>query len=460
MFVSRLEKSLGIEVYVTHSLGVGGVIRRFPEDFLVEEILLNGMRAEIHPSTVTQPRLQKMSQQLQRYLLCVLVKRNWDNFQAVKAVAHQLGIDVQRISIAGIKDACAVTAQHITVEGVAAKDLEKVQIKDLKVRPVCFFQTKLSPYYLLGNAFTITVRDISSTKRDTEKRIANIVKELQTLGGAPNFFGHQRFGTIRPITHMVGEAMIKENFRKAVMLFLAKPSTNEHPQSRKAREELQKTQNFKKAAKTFPKSLHYERLMLKHLAKKPEDFIGALRQLPANLQKLFPQAYQAYLFNKILSRRIIKGLPLNRAEIGDYVVEIESSGLPNPLRYHTVNQESIGEINRAIESGKMALALPLTGFKQMLSQGVQGEIERAVLEEEKVSLENFKIRGMPELSLKGGLRTATAPIKEFSMIEIAKDEKKTRKKKAVMRFMLYRGSYATIVLREIMKPRNPLKAGF
>jgi tRNA(Glu) U13 pseudouridine synthase TruD len=27
-------------------------------------------------------------------------------------------------------------------------------------------------------------------------------------------------------------------------------------------------------------------------------------------------------------------------------------------------------------------------------------------------------------------------------------------------FMLLRGSYATVLLREIMKPENPIKAGF
>lgn len=462
MFVSKLEKSIGIEVYATHTLGIGGVIRQFPEDFLVEEALVNGSKAEICPSTTIQLQVGGTPPPpfTQQHLLCVLVKRNWDNFQAVRAIAQQLGISQQQIHIVGIKDANALTAQHITIEGITPEVLKKVKIKDIEIRPIRYFHTKLSSYYLLGNNFRIVVRGVSHPKSDIQNRISKVVEELEALGGAPNFFGHQRFGTKRPITHLVGKALIKGNFRKAAMLFLAKPSPNEHPESRKARKELWQTQDFKKALKEFPKNLHYERLMLRHLTKKPDDFVGAFRRLPAKLRILFPQAYQAYLFNRILSKRIAQGLQLNRVEFGDYVVSVEPSGLPNIMQYKVANQETISEINKALKLGKMFLVLPLAGFKQKLSQGLQGENEKYVLEEEGVFLENFKVKGMPELSLKGGLRTALAPLKGFSLNKISKDEVSPHKKKVAVSFMLYRGSYATVFLREIMKPRNLLKAGF
>lgn len=458
MYVSRLEKSLGIEVYVTRSPGIGGVIRHLPEDFLVEEILVNGSLAEIFPSR--KKPINGDVPLLQRHLLCILVKRNWDNLQAVKAITRQLGINMRQVGIAGLKDAKALTAQHITMEGISAEDLQKVKIKDLNIYPVGYFNVKLSPHFLLGNSFKITIRRLSHSKTSTQERILKTIMELQALGGAPNFFGHQRFGTIRPITHLVGKALVKGDVREAVMLFLAKSSPTEHLESRKAREELWKTWNFKKALEIFPKNLRYERLMLRHLIKKPEDFAGALKRLPIKLQRLFPQAYQAYLFNKILSRRIALGLPINKAEVGDYVVEVEPSGLPNTSRYRIVSQETVSEINKAIEGGKMLLAIPLAGFKQKISQGVQGEIEKAVLEEEEVTPENFKIKGLPKLSLRGDLRAALSRVKGFSVHEVSRDEINAGKNKVVIGFMLYRGSYATIVLREFMKPRNPIKAGF
>jgi len=455
--VPRLEKKLGIEVYATRSLGIGGVIRFFPEDFMVEEILVNGSKAEIFP---TEIQVRDASSPIKRHLLCVLVKRNWETLQAVRAIARQLGVSVRHVGIAGLKDATAITAQHITIEGITMEDTRKVHINDIKIHPLGYFHAKLSPYYLLGNSFKITIRRISRSRTDLQERISSVLREIQALGGVPNFFGHQRFGTMRPITHLVGKALVKGKFQKAVMLFLAKPSPTEHPESRKAREELWKTQDFKKALEMFPKSLHYERLILRHLAKNPSDFVGAFRRLPLKLQRLFPQAYQAYIFNKILSRRIMKGLPINKAEVGDYVIEIEPSGLPNALRYKVVSRDTISEVNKAIENGKMLLAIPLAGFKQKFSQGIQGEIEKNVLEEEKVSLEKFKIKGFPELSLKGELRAALARIKEFFIHEVTSDEANPRKNKVVTSFMLYRGSYATILLRELMKPRNPIKAGF
>ena len=461
MFVPRLEKFIGIEVYATSSLGVGGVIRQRVEDFVVREVLVDGSKAGITLSerNVEQGALGSSSVK-NRYLLCVLVKRNWDTFLAVKAVARQLDISTKHVQFAGIKDAKAVTAQHITVEDASVEEIQKVQAKDIEIYPIGYFRSKLSSYYLLGNHFHITIRAISHSKPKIKERITKTIEELRVIGGAPNFFGHQRFGTTRPITHLVGKALVQQNFEKAAMLYLAKPSPHEHPESRWAREQLQKTQDFKQALKNFPKKLHYERLMLNHLAKKPDDFINAFRQLPPKLRRLFPQACQAYLFNKFLSKRIEEGLPLNRAEVGDYAVNVERSGLPMLRMRRIASTDACGEINKAIQTGKVRLAIPLVGFKQHPSKGVQGEIEKQILEEEDLAVENFKIDVMPEISLRGGLRAAIVPLNNFSLDEVLEDHANPSKHEAKISFALHRGSYATIVLRELMKPRNVTKAGF
>ncbi|MEM2105845.1 MAG: tRNA pseudouridine(13) synthase TruD, partial [Candidatus Bathyarchaeia archaeon] len=333
-------------------------------------------------------------------------------------------------------------------------------VKDIEVHPISYLRHELSPYYLLGNSFNIAIRAINHSKASIKKRIEKIIEELRAVGGVPNFFGHQRFGTVRPITHIVGKALVKGNFKKAVMLFLAKPSPYEHPESKKAREQLLKTLNFKQALKNFPKQLYYERLMLQHLAQKPKDFLGAFRKLPIKLRELFPQAYQAYLFNKFLSQRIASGLPLNKAEVGDYVVSVQRSGLPFPQMCRVVKTENRAEVNEAVKAGRMYLAIPLIGFRQKSSQGIQGEIERQILEEEGITPENFRITLMPEISSKGELRTALTPLNNFQLKEITVDAANSSKKMARISFMLHRGSYATTLLREIMKPRNLVKAGF
>lgn len=461
MFVPRIEKSIGIEVYATRSPGIGGIIRQNAEDFFVEELLVDGSKAEIK-SSKNQANREVLGSSVVRnpYLLCVLVKRNWDTFIALRNVAAQLGVSPGQIQIAGIKDAKAITAQHITVEGVSTEDLRKVHTKDIEVRPIGYLRNKLSSFYLMGNSFQITVKSINHSKLTVQKRVARTIQEFDTVGGVPNFFGHQRFGTSRPITHLVGKAIIKGKLKKATMLFLAKPSRYEHPASREARRELQKTQDFKQALKNFPKQLRYERSMLAHLAQRPDDFTGAFRRLPIKLQELFIQAYQSYLFNKFLSKRIEHGLPLNTAREGDYVVNVERSGLPMVTMHKIVDVGALGEINNLVNAGKMRLAIPLIGFKQHLSHGSQGEIEKKILEEEDIYVENFKITAMPERAMRGELRAALVPLKSFSLDEISRDTTNSSKHKAKLSFMLHRGSYATILLRELMKPRNIIKARF
>ncbi|MEM3550188.1 MAG: tRNA pseudouridine(13) synthase TruD [Candidatus Bathyarchaeia archaeon] len=459
MKISKLEKSLGIEVYATHSKGVGGVIRQFCEDFQVQEILVNGSKAELSFSFGDVKIPVSHPHQMGSHLLCLLIKRNWDTFQLLESLARQLSISPKKIQIAGIKDAKAVTAQHITIEGVKPEDVKGVRIKDAEIQPISYFRGRLSAYFLLGNSFKITIRSLSQSKAFIRRSITDTVQELEAVGGLPNFFGHQRFGTIRPITHLVGKALVKGDFRKAAMLFLAKAFPNEHLESKQAREELYKTQDFKQALKSFPKSLYYERLMLLHLTKNPEDYIGAFRRLPSRLRVLFPQAYQAYLFNRFLSRRIALGLPLNKVEIGDYAVKLDSSGLPT-MDGCIVDEATLHEIRREMTSGRMCLAIPLVGFRRHLSGGIQGEIEKFILEEEGVALEGFKVKGMPELSLKGGMRIALTPLKDFEIEEISKDQANPFKNRVKLNFTLRRGAYATVFLRELMKPRNPIKAGF
>lgn len=461
MQVSKLEKSVGIEVFITSSPGVGGIIRDNIEDFIVEEVLVDGSKAQTD-RTVDSGDARALDSSLtrNRYLICVLAKRNRDTLSAVKAVADHIGVNVGRVQIAGLKDARAVTAQHITIEDVSIDDVRGVKIKDIELYPVGYFHSRLSSFYLFGNRFNITIRSISHSESATRKRTARIAEELGSVGGVPNFFGHQRFGTIRPITHLVGKAIIQGNLPKAALLFLAKPSPYEHSASREARETLHRTRDFKQALSEFPRHLRYERVMIKHLAEEPEDYVGAFRRLPLKLRELFVQAYQSCLFNRFLSRRIAAGLPLNRAENGDYVVSVQRSGLPMASMYKMVGGENIVEVNKAITAGKMRLALPLIGFKQHPSRGFQGEIERAILEEESVEMARFKVAAIPEICLRGELRCALTPLRDFAVDGISKEPVDASKCKMGLSFMLYRSSYATVVLRELMKPRSPIRSGF
>lgn len=451
MQVSELDQLLGIEIYATETSGVGGKIREFPEDFIVEETLVDSTKASVTGNV--PPRVIGSTQNKQRFLLCTMVKRNWDTFIAMKNIAKALDIEHKRLQFAGIKDAKALTAQYITLEKVSDEETAKVNLKDIQLHPVGYVREPLSLFYLLGNQFTINIKNLNTTEAETKEQTEQTIQQLTTIGGIPNFYGHQRFGSTRPITHLVGKAISQGKFEEAAMLFLANPSNYEHPTSKQARQKLQETKNFKQASETFPNQLRFERLMLLHLTEHPTDFAGAFKKLPPKLQALFVQAHQSYLFNRFISERVKAGLPLSEATPGDFVVGVERSGLPLTTTTKITTPENISEINSKVKTGKLRVALPIVGFKQKLSQGTMGQIEKEILTQEGIEINNLWLNEISRAGGKGGLRTLVTPVIGFKI-------QKIRDQEATLSFMLHRGCYATIFLREIIKPPNPVAAGF
>ena len=453
MKVPTIEKQLGIETFVTKSRGIGGVIRQMPEDFMVEEVLVDGSKAEL------KPKLRGQVTGEGRYLICLLVKRDWDTLLAARKIAKQLGISERRVRIAGIKDKKALTAQHISIENINLRQLRRIRVDDIHVYPLRYSPNMIFPHMSFGNTFHIAIRNISHSNAVLQERMSDMVNELRVLGGIPNFFGHQRFGTIRPITHLVGKALAHDDLERAALLFLAESSPYEHPQSREARQRLQETRDFKEVINVFPRWLLYERLMLAHLVKHPKNFVGAFRRLPRRLCRLFLQAYQSYIFNRFLSQRLLRKIPINEPQLGDYVVKTDSHGLP--IRsYIKATHGKLEDLRKKVKKGEMYVAIPLIGFKQTSSEGLQGEIEHSILESEKITQANFYVYSAPEMSAAGELRATMTPIINLNADEPVKDESNLRKKELRISFTLHRGCYATVVLREFMKPRNMIKAGF
>jgi tRNA pseudouridine13 synthase len=440
-----------MDAYATRTEGIGGVIKESVDDFVVEEVLVDGSKASV--TSAVPSRVIGSSAQKQRFLLCLMVKRNWDTFIATKAVAKSLGIDQGRVQFAGIKDARAATAQHITLENIQAEDAAKIDVRDVKVTPIGYIREMISLFYLLGNNFTITAKNIGVPEEVAQQRIEQATQELAAIGGIPNYFGHQRFGTTRPVTHLVGKALSQGRFEDAAMLFLANPGPYEHPHSRQARQQLQETHDFKAASQNYPKQLRFERMMLTHLADNPTDYVGAFRRLPEKLLALFVQADQSYLFNRFLSERLKRGLPLNEATVGDFAVGVERSGLPMTTMEKVVTEANLAQVNTSIKAGKLRVALPIYGMRQRVSGGVMGEIEREILQSEGIGDGPVRLNELSRVGGKGGLRTALSPVKDFKLLSATDG-------KVQVSFMLLRGCYATILLRELIKPQDPATAGF
>ncbi|MCW4034261.1 MAG: tRNA pseudouridine(13) synthase TruD [Candidatus Bathyarchaeota archaeon] len=454
MQVPELEKQLGMEVYATQPDGFGGKIRQLLDDFVVEEVLVDGSLAQVTPPVDAWEPVGEG-----HYLIAVLVKRRWDTFFAVKEVAKRLHISQKRIRFAGIKDTKALTGQHISLQNVSADQVLEASIKDIILYPKHFSKERMYSQLIQGNRFHLTIRNIDHSIDEITEQAQQTKQEIEAVGGVPNFFGHQRFGTIRPNTHLVGKYLTLNDAQKAAQAFLGEPSIHEHPEAQKARQHLQDTNDFQAAIENFPRFLKYERFMLHHLVKYPNDFVGAFRTLPRRLRKLFVQGYQSYLFNRFLSERIRQQIPLHEPQVGDYALKLDAYGLPTE-EYEQVTEANLQTLSVAINEGKMCVGAPLVGPNQPPSMGVQGEIEQKILKEENVNPDDFKISFMPEATAEGKVRAMLNPAKDLALEEISEDSENSGKQMIKLGFTLNRGSYATVFLREFMKPQNLIESGY
>lgn len=369
---------------------------------------------------------------------------NWETNQLVRAFSKRLGISRRGISFAGTKDKRALTVQLFSFAAPPQAVLNS-NLKDVYILDYYRSSERVDIGKLFGNRFEIVIRGIPHPRERIESIVEEFLEEIERLGGFPNFFGVQRFGAIRPITHIVGKKIIEGRLEEAIFIYLTKVFAHEPQVDRRAREFLGKSSDLKEALKLFPRHLIFERAMIQHLISNPGDYMGALKVLPENLLKLFTHAYQSYLFNRIVSARIKAGLPLAEAVLGDVVIPLKE-GIPHRERRVVVTEENISTVNSRIREGRAFVTALLPGEEPLFASGEMGEIERRVLDEEGVDPSLFKLPEFPRFrvrsmrreihSMPGDLRF-TIPPEEEGVLKSS--------------FYLYRGTYATSFLRELMK---------
>lgn len=431
MEVPKIEKQIGIDLYSTDTDGLGGQLRQEVEDFIVKEIT------------------NREEEQEGKYLILELVKRDWDTHHFTRTLAKILQISQKRISVAGTKDKRALTTQKISIFDIDAQKIEKIHLKDIELKVLGRSRKSVELGDLWGNNFRITIRNITHSSEETHKLLEKTTNEILAQGGVPNFFGIQRFGSVRPVTHLVGKAIVEGDFEKAALFYIAEPFPDEPEETKEARQFVKETRDFKEGLKIYPLHLGHERAMMNHLIANPDDFAGAFLVLPKNLYRMFVHGYQSYIYNTVLCRRIEKGLPLNEAVEGDIVCFKNEFGLPDSSKTEQVTSETVIAMNRLIKRNRAFITAPLPGYTTEFASGIPGEIEQAVIEEFKVPLQGFNIEKVPEMSSRGTRREVFLQVEP--KFEIGEDELNPGKSKAVLEFMLPKGSYATTVLREYMK---------
>ncbi len=424
------EVAIGMARYLTTGPGTGGRTKLVAEDFVVDEV----------PLPFTPARGEG------KYTIAALRVRNWETNRLMREVAYQLRIAPNAIFFAGTKDKRAITTQYVAIPAsineVRALDLPDVEVLETR-------RADRAPKIgeLLGNRFEIALRGLAVPLPEAEARARGIVAEIVAQGGFPNYFGVQRFGVQRPVTHVVGKALVAGDLEGAVMAYIGNPMDSEDDDTRLARAELERTRDFAAAEATYPSKLGFERAMIRSLAEYPDDWERAILTLPRNLVTMFVYAHQSILFNKMISARIAAGLPLNEPVEGDICLGVTSDGTPDRGTVIPVSARNLEKMKRQTARGRAFVSAVLFGTASTYAEGVPGEIERRVIEESGVTAESFHVQCLPEAASSGTRREILTPVDEISV----RAEVDAISDKIVLGFFLPKGAYATCLVREVAK---------
>ncbi len=397
--IPELDLQIGISLYSTKFAGIGGKIRVTPDDFHVTEII--------------SEKIKKSIIEQDGYAVYKLKKKKIDTNHALSDVFRRKGI---RLKSLGLKDSSAITEQFVC-SGNKGKAIENYSTEKYSLEKIGYVKKPLSKKDMVSNHFKIKISECSDG-------LSSFLEFDKIL----NFYGYQRFGSKRPVTHLIGKALVQRNFKKAVDLILSFTSKYDSQENTEIRQKLSDELNYSKYFDQVPKQMDVERIVLKEMIEN-KDYSKAIRSIPLSLRRFYVQAYQSFIFNQSLSMAFSDGENLFESQDGDVCFDFK------------------GIIGKYVKGLDQHLALPFVGYSYYKKTRFDYQISK-VLKQEEITPKDFYIKEMQEISSEGGFRQAAIHCTDYSTCN------------DTVEFSLSRGSFATILLREIMKPTDPIEAGF
>ncbi|MFW9856421.1 MAG: tRNA pseudouridine(13) synthase TruD [Candidatus Thorarchaeota archaeon] len=407
MVGSSIESLIGIRGFSTPAIiGMGGVIRQHFSDFIVREILPNG-------SPISDGSKIGFGAIGGLYVHCILQKSGLDTFTAIRKISNCLKVSEGDFGYAGLKDAEAVTYQRISIWNIRINRVIAIDLPQIRLfNPVRQrFAVKIGD--LIGNHFEITIRKI---QRNWNSLMWEEFMRSISSRGILNYFMAQRFGSRRPILHLIGRFLIQKRYTEVIRTYLGHTSLLENPKITELRKNW--LQNWKegeeiKNAFIFPNSYHIENIMLKGL-KRGLPARSIIENLPQAFLRLAISAYQSYLYNIVLSY-------LNKSHIITKNTLIPLIGYQSPKHKHLFSELVWDTMNE-------------------------------ILEDEAVDFDCFRHVELPWLRSKGSKRNAVVYPTNFERFRLASSAIKVA-------FSLPKGSYGTAVMRELLKDQRDLEMG-
>ena len=362
------------------------------EDFIVEEIgekwickISDSFQLNLKPNldnlNLSDPK---------EFLWCEMEKQNIDHFSAIKEVAKLLDKRTNEIGYAGTKDKQAQTSQRISIFNPDIEKIKSFSHPNIILKNFKWNKRKIKIGYLEANHFKIILRDMD--KKDAMKTTKHIInlKDTNEVRLPQRRLPVGNLGSVGnwfPNYFGPQRFGIKGNNVKIGESIL----------KRKFKDAVQEI------SEDNPRQGEY---MKYYLSKKPEDYLGALKKVDRKNMLMFINAVQSKIFNEILETALDEGL--------DFTKKGQTSCL-------------------------------LIGYKTRFYNGRLGEIEQQILENHNLKLEDFDIKEIPYLRIKGSFRKAVTEISDIK-VEISDDEEFEGSKKIELKFTLPSGVYATTFL--------------
>jgi tRNA pseudouridine13 synthase len=424
------ERAIGLGFYASSTPPVPGRLKADAADFVVEEISSYPAPAPGGPYTVLRVR-----------------SRDWEQHELAGQLARALGLPPNAVRWAGTKDRRAVSDRLFSYRGPPPTG--PLPLPGVELLEAYEAQEGLQLGHHFGNRFAIRVSGLTRPVAEVRSAFAATRAELTTIGGFPNFFGPQRFGEARPVTHLVGRALVRGDPAAAVETYLTFVEPGSNSLGDAARLEYAHDHDPTRALRTFPPAFRFERILLDHLARghSPER---ALRALSHELRTLFIHAYQSFLFNRWLTERWARDLALDRPEPGDHLVRFRPDGTTRGDAAIPVTLDNLGEARDLTTRGQALLAAPLIGYATPLGSGVPEEMLRALLAEEQIVPGDFRLPRTPDVASAGSWRPAQVALPPIELV-LPMAAEPTEAGSIECRFALGKGCYATVLLREFLK---------
>lgn len=397
--------------YLTAELpGVGGEVKRYDEDFVVDEL----------------PRYAACGEGTHTYF--VLEKRGMTTPAAIDLVARALGRNRRDFGYAGLKDAHGITRQLVSIEHIDPKGVESLEFSRVRILAVTRHTNKIKLGHLAGNRFEIKIRDTVESAAALAEAILGVLQRR----GVPNYFGPQRFGT-RGDNAVIGRAVLNDDYDEAIAQLLGRPRPVDRGDVRRAREFFD-AGDMTMAADAWPRGMDTQRRVCRALIKSGPDAKKAWRAVDHSLRKLYVSAVQSDLFNKVLAQRITA---IDKLMAGD-IAWIHRNGACFRVEDPVVEQPRC-DVFEISPTG------PLFGRRMTEPTGKAGELEAEALAESELTRE--QLRAKDGTKLDGARRPLRVPLRDLDVDEGDDD----RGQYLLLSFALPPGAYATCVTREVCK---------